>query len=172
MIHFSLIITRTKRHGSQKAATIEKKVADSNIEFEEKRIKLQEETQSFMYSQSSKFSKAARALVLGIIGAIWMVSYEDGNFFFANIFVFISLFFGLLYLCIDVLHYYLDSRSYYKEIKALDYYRTNNHLDVEHEKKMDEIFERSHCFVNYKMFFLTISSICLCIGLVVFFFMK
>ena len=36
MIHFSLIITRTKRHGSQKTATLEKEVADSNIEFEEK----------------------------------------------------------------------------------------------------------------------------------------
>lgn len=172
MINISLIITRNKRHNSQRAATLEKEVADSNIEFEEKRIKLQEETQSFMYSQSSKFSKAARALVLGIIGAIWMVSYEDGNFSFANTYVFISLFFGLLYLCIDVLHYYLDSMSYYKEIKALDYYRTNDHLNVEHEKKMDEIFERSHCLVNYKMIFLTLSAICLCIGLVIFFFMK
>lgn len=141
-----------------------------NKEFKDKLCKLQEETQTYMYSQSSKFSDASRGLIIGIIGTVWIMSFKENVILFANKLVFISFIFGLIYLAVDVIHYYSDTLSYYREIKALDVYKTIKDLNDKHEPQMDKVFERSHSFIVWKLIFLIASAAFLIIGLCLCFF--
>ena len=47
--------------------------------FEKRKQELQDETQQFMYAQSSKFSSVARNLILGIIGTVWVLTYGSSD---------------------------------------------------------------------------------------------
>lgn len=137
-------------------------------EFEKRRKELLDETQDFMYHQSSKFSSVSRALVLGIIGTIWVITYTDGNLCIPNKWLFRSLVCGLIFLTVDVIHYYWDSISYYKELYKLDEYTTMAELDKMHEPKMNAINKWSHRFIVIKFWVLIIASSFFLIG----FFMK
>lgn len=135
--------------------------------FEENRKKLLEETQEYMYSQSSKFSSVSRTLILGIIGTIWVITYSEGKMFFPNFCLALSLVCGLLFLLTDVFHYFLDSISYHKEEYKLEEYKTQKDLDSEHETKMNHINNRSHGFLIGKFVILMITAIFFAIGLLV-----
>lgn len=137
--------------------------------FEEKKQKLQDETQDFMYQQSSKFSSVSRNLVLGIIGTDWFLTYVDGKLRIPNLYLFISLLLGLMFLFVDVIHYFLDSMSYQKELYRLDKYKTEQDLIHKHEPKMDKINKRSHNFIVVKFRLLVFASILFFIGLIIIF---
>ena len=66
-------------------------------EFEKRRQELQDETQRYMYQQSSKFSSVSRSLVLGIIGTIWVLTYVDGTLCIPNRWLLSSLITGLVF---------------------------------------------------------------------------
>ena len=136
-----------------------------NNPFEENRKKLQEETQVFMYNQSSKFSSVSRALILGIIGTIWIITYTDGKLFIPNRFLLISLLSGLLFLIADVFHYFLDSMSYHNESYQLDKYKTQEELDKVHEPRMNHINTRSHIFLIIKFAILLFTATFFFIGI-------
>ena len=133
--------------------------------FEEKKEKLQKETQEYMYAQSSKFSSVSRTLIFSIIGTIWVITYSEGQLRIPNYALFFSLFFGIVYLIIDVFHYYTDSKSYEDEQNRFDNYEKQEDLDKKHEEEMNRINERSHRFIKFKMTILVVCSILFLFGL-------
>lgn len=139
-----------------------------NDAFEAKKEKLLDETQDYMYKQSSKFSNVSRALTLGIIGTIWIVIYnKDGFINKPNIWLILSLSFGLLFLLFDVIHYFMDSISYHKEAYRLEKYKTSEEIDEKHEPIMDDINKRSHNFLNVKFVILMTTSVLFIIGIII-----
>ena len=144
------------------------KKGDICSSFEEKKQKLQEETQEFMYQQSSKFSSVSRNLVLGIIGTNWFLTYVDGKLRIPNLCLFVSLLLGLIFLLVDVVHYFWDSMSYQKELYSLDKYKTEQELENKHEPRMNAINKRSHRFINAKLCILALASILFFIGLIIY----
>lgn len=142
---------------------------NSGNTFEEKKQKLQDETQDYMYQQSSKFSSVSRNLVLGIIGTNWFLTYVDGKLRIPNLYLFASLLLGLMFLLVDVIHYFGDSVSYQKELYSLDGYKTEQDLIDKHESKMDKINKRSHIFIVTKFSLLVFASILFFIGLIIIF---
>ena len=133
---------------------------------EEKKQKLQDETQNYMYQQSSKFSSVSRNLVLGIIGTNWFLTYVDGKLRIPNRYLFASLLLGLMFLLVDVIHYFVDSVSYQNELCSLDKYETEQELESKHEPKMDKINKRSHRFIIAKFVLLVFASVLFFIGLI------
>jgi hypothetical protein len=126
--------------------------------FEEKREKLQEELQGYYYSQSSKFSSVSRSLIFGILATIWVFIYTDGNLSITNRVLLYALIVGILYLAIDILHYFLDSISYHKEQYRLDEYKTTEDLDNRHEPFMDGVNKRSYAFFITKFIVLFLTA--------------
>lgn len=133
--------------------------------FEERKEKLQEETQQFMYAQSSKFSSVSRSLIFGILGTIWVLTYKEGRMTIPNDFLLSSLMLCLLYLFSDVIHYYTDSRAYKKELYRLDKYKTLEDLENKHEPIMDQINKNSHSFIIFNFCVLIFSSAYLIVGM-------
>ena len=133
--------------------------------FEERKEKLQEETQQFMYAQSSKFSSVSRSLIFGILGTIWVLTYKEGRMTIPNDFLLSSLMLCLLYLFSDVIHYYTDSRAYKKELYRLDKYKTLEDLENQHEPIMDQINKNSHSFIIFNFCVLIFSSAYLIVGM-------
>jgi len=140
-------------------------LSKQNDEFQENRKKLQDETQSYKYSQSSKFSSVSRSLVFGILGTIWVVIYSDDSIVIPNDWLLYSLFSCLTFLFADVVHYFLDSISYQKELSKLDKYTTQEELDTKHEKKMDSISKRSHLFIIIKFVILFVACLFFVVGI-------
>ena len=132
--------------------------SEKNKTFDEKKNELLDQTQDYMYSQSSKFSSVSRTLVFGVIGTIWFLIYTDGRLSVPNICLFISLVLGLIFLLVDVIHYYLDSVSYQDELYQFDEYKTQYDLDKKHEDNMNYINRRSHRFIVAKFWILIIVS--------------
>ena len=130
-----------------------------------KKQKLLDETQSYKYSQSSKFSSVSRTLVLGIMGTTWILTYTDGKLYIPNLYLSASLFICLLFLLVDVIHYYSDSISYQRELCKLDQYRTVEDLDKTHEKTMNTINKRSNRFIVAKFWILICASVLFFIGI-------
>ena len=133
---------------------------------QDRKQELLDETQNFMYQQSSKFSSVSRNLVLGIIGTIWFLTYVDGKLSIPNPWLFCCLLLGLLFLLIDVIHYYWDSISYQSELYQLNEYNTPKEFDDNHELKMDRINKRSHRFIVAKFWMLMMASILFGFGIV------
>ena len=139
-----------------------------NDDFEAEKKKLLDETQDYMYKQSSKFSTVSRALTLGIIGTIWIVIYNnDGYIDKPNIWLILSLSFGLLFLLFDVIHYFLDSISYHKEAYRLEKYETKEEIEEKHEPIMDDINKRSHNFLIVKFVILMTTSVLFITGIII-----
>lgn len=134
-------------------------------EFDRRKQELLDETQQYMYQQSSKFSSVSRNLVLGIIGTIWVLTYADGKLSIPNKYLLCSLILGLLFLLVDVIHYFWDAISYQREIYRLDKYKNQLELDKKHEPQMDSINIRSHWFIIAKFCILVLASTSFAIGL-------
>ena len=127
--------------------------------FEDRREKLQEELQGYYYSQSSKFSSVSRSLIFGILATIWVFIYTDGELSITNQVLLYALITGILYLTIDILHYFLDSISYHKEQYRLDEYKTTEDLNDRHEPFMDGVNKRSYKFFITKFIVLCLTAI-------------
>ena len=133
-------------------------VQPSKDNFAEKKQNLLDETQKYMYQQSSKFSSVSRSLILGIIGTIWVLTYTEGKLRVPNNWLLYGLIGGLLFLLVDVIHYFWDSMSYQRELYRLDKYKSQDELNENHENIMDYINKRSNSFLVAKFFILIISS--------------
>lgn len=158
---------QASKSGNQKDHQVVQQTKDVYNERPERKIKeLQEETQGFMYQQSSNFSSVSRNLVLGIIGTNWFLTYVDGKLRIPNQYLFASLLLGLMFLLVDVIHYFGDSVSYQKELYSLDKYETEQELESKHEPKMDKINKRSHRFIIAKFVLLVFASALFFIGLI------
>ena len=127
--------------------------------FSKKKEALQGELQGFMYSQSSKLSSVSRNLIFGILGTIWIMTYAEGKLTIPNPQLFYALLFSLLFMAVDVLHYFMDSISYHRQQYKLDTYKTDEELRYIYDRDMDGINKRSHRFILWKTIVLTLASI-------------
>jgi len=121
--------------------------------------RLQNELQGYMYSQSSKLSSVSRNLIFGILGTIWVITYSEGKMTIANPYFFYALLSSLLFMIVDVFHYFLDSISYHRQQYKLDSYKSNEEIDNIYEKRMDKINNRSHYFLIGKTCVLILAAL-------------
>lgn len=91
-----------------------------------------EKTSKYHYQQSSKASELIRKIVFAIIGSCWVLIFaNNGKYQEINIFLKITIAVSFIYLLLDVLHYFLDSCSYYHY--SWDIYKTRS---IEYIKKV------------------------------------
>ena len=138
----------------------------NKVSFPELKQKLQDETQGYLYAQSSKFSSVARQLTFGILGTVWVMIYSEGNLNFPNRGMFFALIFALAYLSCDASHYISDSISYHKELFLLDKYQSFKEIQDKHEPFMDAVNVRSFIFLIFKFVILFCSCISFIFGLI------
>ena len=119
-------------------------------DFKTRKKQLQDELQGYMYSQSSKLSSVSRNMIIGILGTIWVMTYSEGKMTIPNPYLFYALLASLLFMALDVFHYFWDSISYHRQQYKLDSYTSNEEIENIYEKRMDEINKRSHCFLIWK----------------------
>lgn len=127
--------------------------------FKENKERLQNELQEYMYSQSSKFSSVSRNLIFGILGTIWIMTYSEGRMSIPNPYLFYALLFSLLFLSVDVFHYFLDSISYHSQQYKLEKFKSQKEIEEAHEPQMDKINKRSHRFLIGKSIVLLIAGL-------------
>ncbi len=127
---------------------------------------LQNELQGYMYSQSSKLSSVSRNLTFGILGTIWVMTFSEGKMTIPNPYLFYALLTSLLFMVVDVVHYFWDSISYHQQQYELDKYTTDKEIDKIHEGKMDKINKRSYRFVIGKTTVLFLAAFFFIMGIV------
>ena len=126
--------------------------------------KLLDECQGYHYSQSSNFSKLARGIVYGVIGTIWVISYSKEGFVLSNIWLFLSLIIGFVYLAVDVCHYFFDSSFYRKEYFRLEREQEKDNSVAEHNSRLTERSQKSFHSIVAKFVILIIVCILFIIG--------
>lgn len=126
---------------------------------------LQDELQGYMYSQSSKLSSVSRNLIFGILGTIWVMTFSEGKMTIPNPYLFYALLASLLFMVVDVFHYFWDSMSYHHQQYKLDSYESNEEIDNIYEKRMDEINNRSHYFLIGKTSVLLLAALFFIMGI-------
>lgn len=70
------------------------------------------ETSMYHYNQSSKASDLIRKIVFAIIGSSWALVFV-GNESTVNVFLKLTIATSFIFLLLDVLHYFLDSCTYF-----------------------------------------------------------
>ena len=144
-------------------------VRQDRSDFKTRKEQLQDELQGYMYSQSSKLSSVSRNLIFGILGTIWVMTFSEGKMTIPNPYLFYALLTSLLYMIIDVFHYFCDSISYHRQQYKLDSYKNNQEIENIYEKRMDKINNRSHYFLIGKTSVLLLAAIFFIIGISQFF---
>lgn len=126
--------------------------------------KLVEETQSYMYAQSSKCSKNSRMIAYGlfVINVTLIFQYPS----LINLCSYCGLLSVVLFLMMDVTHYYKDAGYYYVELHQLDQYPEEEMLRL-HEQQMDKISKNSHKMFNNKHIVLMLSALLSIVGLLI-----
>ena len=76
---------------------------------------------TYKYSQSSKVSSLARTIVYAIIGLIWTFFYSPNDgFSIKSTYLFVVFCLALLYLVLDITHYFVDTIGYHKMAYELE----------------------------------------------------
>ena len=108
---------------------------------------LVEETQRFMYAQSSRCSKNSRIIAYGlfVLNVLLIFLYPT----LVNFCSYFGLLDIILFLVMDVIHYYKDAGRYYVELYRLDQYPEEEILKL-HEQQMDKINKASRRMFEVK----------------------
>lgn len=121
-----------------------------------------EETQRFMYAQSSRCSKNSRIIAYGlfVLNVVMIFQYPT--------LVSFCSYFGLLdiilFLMMDIIHYYKDAGRYYAELYRLDQYPEDKIL-MSHERNMDKINKSSRRMFEVKHIVLMLAMVLSIAGL-------
>lgn len=73
-----------------------------------------QESNTTMFKQSTKVSSLGRYIIYVFIATIWMFSYEDGRFIIPSTYLAVTMAACLLYLLIDMVHYFIETCWHYK----------------------------------------------------------
>lgn len=152
--------------GSAHVQRVQQEVQSKRSNFKNRKQQLQNELQGYMYSQSSKLSSVSRNLTFGMLGTIWVMTYSEGKMTIPNPYLFYALLSSILFMVVDVVHYFWDSISYHRQQYKLDKYKTNEEIDNIHEKQMDKINKRSHNFLLGKTFVLFLAALLFIRGII------
>ena len=123
---------------------------------------LVEETQRFMYAQSSKCSQSGRIIAYGlfILNVVLIFLYPT----LVNFCSYFGLLDIILFLIMDVIHYYKDVGRYYAELYRLDQYPEDKIL-MSHECNMDKINKSSRRMFEVKHIVLMLAVVLSIAGL-------
>lgn len=123
---------------------------------------LVEETQRFMYAQSSKCSQSSRIIAYGlfILNVVLIFLYPT----LINFCSYFGLLDIILFLMMDIVHYYKDAGRYYVELYRLDQYPEEEILKL-HEQQMDKINKASHRMFEVKHIVLMLAVVLSIAGL-------
>ena len=159
---------KPEKAGSKDKARVRKvhqEVRQERSDFKTRKNLLQDELQGYMYSQSSKLSSVSRNLIFGILGTIWVMTFSKGKMTIPNPYLFYALIASLLFMIVDVLHYFWDSMSYHSQQYKLDSYKSNEEIDNIYEKRMDKINNRSYYFLIGKTYVLFLVALLFVMGI-------
>lgn len=123
---------------------------------------LVEETQRFMYAQSSKCSQSSRIIAYGlfILNVVLIFLYPT----LINFCSYFGLLDIILFLMMDIVHYYKDAGRYYVELYRLDQYPEDKILKL-HEQQMDKINKASRRMFEVKHIVLMLAVVLSIAGL-------
>ena len=97
------------------------------------------ELNQYFYTQSSKFSTVARyyAYCTLVLNVLLIMHCKDN----LHVLWLLGVLPQVVYLILDMDHYYNDATNYYKELKRLD---NDNYDEESHENSMDDISLQSY----------------------------
>ena len=123
---------------------------------------LVEETQRFMYAQSSGCSKNSRIIAYGlfVLNVVMIFQYPT----IVNFCSYFGLLDIILFLMMDIIHYYKDAGRYYVELYRLDQYPEEEMLML-HEQQMDKINKDSRRMFEVKYIVLMLAVFLSVVGL-------
>lgn len=102
------------------------------------------ETETYHYNQSSKASELIRKIVFAIIASCWVLIFaDDGSYQQTNIFLKATIAVSFVYLLLDVLHYFLDTCSYYRYSTEILKSRSVEYIDKIYIPKKEHLDKRS-----------------------------
>ena len=121
-----------------------------------------EETQRFMYAQSSRCSKNSRIIAYGlfVLNVVLIFRYPT----IVNFCSYCGLLGIILFLMMDIVHYYKDAGRYYIELYRLDQYPEEEMLML-HEQQMDKINKDSRRMFEVKYIVLMLAVFLSIVGL-------
>lgn len=121
-----------------------------------------EETQRFMYAQSSRCSKNSRIIAYGlfVLNVVMIFQYPT----IVNFCSYFGLLDIILFLMMDIIHYYKDAGRYYVELYRLDQYPEEEMLML-HEQQMDKINKDSRRMFEVKYIVLMLAVFLSVVGL-------
>ena len=121
-----------------------------------------EETQRFMYAQSSRCSKNSRIIAYGlfVLNVVMIFQYPT----IVNFCSYFGLLDIILFLMMDIIHYYKDAGRYYVELYQLDQYPEEEMLML-HEQQMDKINKDSRRMFGVKYIVLVLAMFLSIVGL-------
>lgn len=123
---------------------------------------LVEETQRFMYAQSRKCSQSSRIIAYGLfmLNVVLIFRYPT----LVNFCSYFGLLDIILFLMMDIIHYYKDAGRYYAELYRLDQYPEDKIL-MSHERNMDKINKSSRRMFEVKHIVLMLAVVLSITGL-------
>lgn len=123
---------------------------------------LVEETQRFMYAQSSRCSQNSRIIAYGLfmLNVVLIFRYPT----LVNFCSYFGLLDIILFLMMDIIHYYKDAGRYYAELYRLDQYPEDKIL-MSHERNMDKINKSSRRMFEVKHIVLMLAAVLSIAGL-------
>lgn len=119
------------------------------------------------YTQSSKVSSLCRYIIYAVLAMVWPLSYEsDKGFVLTNVFLIIALLGALLYLLLDIVHYYTDSIAYHSLAMTLQKGNGDEQcLRWYYEVQTEKIGCRSTRFLTCKFVFMLVVAACFVAGM-------
>lgn len=157
----SLPENKQKKQANSKAEQQKKSKKKNLVEL---KADLYNESQNEMSDLTSNFSTVARALMFGIIGTIWIITYSEEGLNFSNPWLFAALSLCLFYFLVDVIHYFCCSMICQSiSVKAK---KCNTHDEyLKQKRRTEKNNRRSVVFIVIKFIVLIIAATAFCIGL-------
>lgn len=140
----NIVIIRQVHPDQEKSKTVMENTNEDEI------TKRKEECQNYHYKQSSKVSQLIRNIIYAIIGTIWVMIYKDPGVQSPGAMLTLTLGSCLLYLLVDLIHYFADACSYRVETFRLDRDCNREGILFRHEEYMDRVSKRSFIMLCVK----------------------
>lgn len=120
-----------------------------------------------LYEQSSKVSTISRGMVYAIIATIWAISYKEGIFYFPQGWLLATMCLCGLFILMDLIHYYIDTRFHYKQAQNIFRHKNlSKESNWEDALKYAKNAKVSFNFLRAKFYFAIVILVCFVIGII------
>lgn len=106
--------------------------------------KATQEAGNYQSQQSAKTSELIRKIVFAIIGSCWVLIFtEDGTYQDTNIYLQLAIAGSFVYLILDIVHYFWDTCSYYRNVQNISKCMTADYIQDVYIHEREYIAKRS-----------------------------